>query len=156
MPELSGYVCSDQTDRGSIGQQSTALRQHETARHRVAHHEAVSHQTTVVADVDTGARAGRAADRLGGAGLGREHLATRFAANVPLDRIDVPLGCTHRPPPPPAGVAVRRTPDAEVVAARPVELVVATRAPGPRPVRDLVPLEPGATEEVVGDGVLLG
>ena len=70
------------------------------------------------------------------------------SADVPaVDRGDVALGRAHVPPAPAVGVAVRRAADAEVLALAPVQQVVPALLAGPRPVRDLVPLEPGGAEQ---------
>ena len=85
-----------------------------------------------------------------------EHLEVRFGRLAARDPVDVALRRAHVPPPATVGVPVRRAADRQVLALRPVALVVAAGAPAAGPVRDLVPLEAGGTEHGVGEHVLLG
>ena len=62
----------------------------------------------------------------------------------------------RRAPPAVAGMRVGRTSEPAVVALGPVELVVAALGTGSGPVRDLVPLQPGGGQQLVGELVLLG
>ena len=52
-------------------------------------------------------------------------------------------------------MSVRGTTEAEVVALLPVQEVVSALVTGPRPVRDLVPVEPSSTQPLVGEQVLV-
>ena len=73
---------------------------------------------------------------------------------VPIRRADVPPAAG--PPVTHHGVAVRRTANTGVFTLLPVEDVVTALLAGQGPVRDLVPVEAGGAEPVVGDLVLRG
>ena len=89
-------------------------------------------------------------------GFGIEHLVAGFDRRPGPDRGDVALRGAEVPPPAAVEVPVRGGADREVVTLVPVEDVVPALATGSGPVRDLVPLVPGAAQDVVGDLVLLG
>ena len=85
-----------------------------------------------------------------------EDLAPGLGTGAGGDRGDVALGRAHVPPPATGLVAVGRAADRGVVAALPVQEVVAALVAGTGPVRHLVPGQPGGGEAVVGDLVLGG
>ena len=86
--------------------------------------------------------------------VGVEPLVGRLGRAALLDRGDVALGGAQVPPAATVAVAVGGAADAEVLALRPVEEVVAALVAGPGPVRDLVPGEPGRAQPLVGDRYL--
>ena len=90
-------------------------------------------------------------------GLGVEHLARVRRADTCREPVAVRRGVLDVPPPHAADVGVGARPDAPPVRPGPVaEVVAAACAPRrARPVGDLVPLEAGGGEEVVGGGVLV-
>ncbi len=105
---------------------------------------------------DAAPGANRQEQRLLDPRFGIEHLVAGFDRRPGPDRGDVALRGAEVPPPAAVEVPVRGRADREVVTLVPVEEVVPALATGSGPVRDLVPLVPGAAQDVVGDLVLLG
>src|SRR5262249_42736807 len=102
-----------------------------------------------------GPGADREEQRLVVACVGVEELVAGFRRRAGPDRGDEPLRGADVPVPATTTMTVRGRADRDVVGLVPVDEVVPALVTGPGPVRDLVPVEPGAPEHVVGDLVLL-
>src|SRR5438093_11781959 len=117
----------------------------------------LTHDVAASAERDRAPPGSEREPELLGLGCGRvEVLLPRDGRAASTDGVDVPLGGAHVPPTPAAGVPMSGAPDGDVLALRPVQLVVAAGASGSRPVGDLVPLVARGAQRVVDDLVLCG